>query len=407
MQQFNEIFLIPEFIIMQKITPEDPLSASADITAENIDKLRELFPELLTESGDGVAVNVDVLKSLVGDQTVTDADEKYGLSWHGKRMARQLALTPSTGTLRPCPEESVDWDNTQNVFIEGDNLEVLKLLQKSYANKVKMIYIDPPYNTGKDFVYKDNFKDNIANYKKLTGQTDEEGKKVTTNSETSGRFHTDWLNMIYPRLKLARNLLRKDGVIFISIDDSEVKNLKAVCDEVFGEENFVAQLIWEKIQTRKNSAKYYSESHDYILVYSKVKSQWDRNLTPRENDDTYGNIDNDPKGKWKLDRVYANNPYNADYTITSPTGEVFSRPQGKFWRYSEASIKRFIKEKKLVWNGKPGAYPNIKRYLSEVQGGLVPVTILDRKFAGDNGLASREQSQIMELDKVMDYPKPV
>ena len=213
---------------MQKITADSPEAKSPDLVAENIAKLRELFPELLTEGENGSSVNLDVLKSLVGDQTVTDADEKYGLNWHGKRKARQLALTPSTGTLRPCPEDSVDWDTTQNLMIEGDNLEVLKLLQKSYAGKVKMIYIDPPYNTGKDFVYPDNFKDNIKNYLELTGQTGEEGKKLTSNPESSGRFHTDWLNMMYPRLKLARNLLREDGVIFVSIDTGESANLRKV-----------------------------------------------------------------------------------------------------------------------------------------------------------------------------------
>jgi len=213
---------------MQKLTAADPETHSPDLVAENLAALRALFPELITEGPDGVAVNVDVLKSLVGDKTVTDAEEKYGLNWHGKRRARQLALTPSTGTLRPCPEESVDWDTTKNLMIEGDNLEVLKLLQKSYAGKVKLIYIDPPYNTGRDFVYPDNFQDNIKNYLELTGQTGEGGVKLSSNTEASGRFHTDWLNMMYPRLKLAHNLLRDDGVVFISIADHEVHNLRCV-----------------------------------------------------------------------------------------------------------------------------------------------------------------------------------
>jgi adenine-specific DNA-methyltransferase len=224
---------------MQKLTAADLETHSPDLVAENLAALQALFPELITEGPDGVAVNIDVLKALVGDKTVSDADEKYGLNWHGKRRARQLALTPSTGTLRPCPEDSVDWDTTQNLMIEGDNLEVLKLLQKSYAGKVKLIYIDPPYNTGKDFVYPDNFQDNIKNYLELTGQTGEGGRKLSSNTEASGRFHTDWLNMMYPRLKLARNLLREDGVIFISIDDSESDNLRKLCDEIFGSENFI------------------------------------------------------------------------------------------------------------------------------------------------------------------------
>ena len=260
---------------MNKITANDPVSRSPDVAAENLARLRALFPELVTEGANGVAVNLDVLKQLVGDKVVTDTDEKYGLNWHGKRRARQLALTPSTGTLRPCPEDSVDWETTQNLMIEGDNLEVLKLLQKSYAGKVKLIYIDPPYNTGKDFVYPDNFQDNIKNYLELTGQTGQGGKKLSSNTEASGRFHTDWLNMMYPRLKLARNLLREDGVIFVSINDAEVANLKALGVEVFGEENFVATLVWEK--GRKNDAKLVSVGHEYMLLFAKNKVWFQEN----------------------------------------------------------------------------------------------------------------------------------
>ncbi|MFZ4987334.1 MAG: site-specific DNA-methyltransferase, partial [Blastocatellia bacterium] len=242
---------------------------SPDLVADNLAKLKALFPQLVTEGPEGTAVNVDVLKQLVGDKTVTEADEKYGLSWHGKRRARQLALTPSTGTLRPCPEESVEWETTQNLMIEGDNLEVLKLLQKSYAGKVKLIYIDPPYNTGKDFVYPDDFRDNIRNYLELTGQV-ESGRKITSNTEASGRFHTDWLNMMYPRLKLARNLLRPDGAMFVSIGEDEVATLRKLCDEVFGEENFVATLVWDG--GRKNDSKKISLNHEYVLAYSRDAS---------------------------------------------------------------------------------------------------------------------------------------
>ena len=253
---------------MQKITADSPESKSPDLVAENIAKLKELFPELLTEGENGSSVNLDVLKSLVGDQTVTDAEEKYGLNWHGKRRARQLALTPSTGTLRSCPEDSVDWDTTQNLMIEGDNLEVLKLLQKSYAGKVKLIYIDPPYNTGKDFVYPDNFRDNIKNYLELTGQTGEGGNKLSSNSETSGRFHTDWLNMMYPRLKLARNLLREDGVILVSIGDEEVASLVTLLQDVFGEENLSANFVITRSEGG-GLAKQVVKGHDYLLVFAK------------------------------------------------------------------------------------------------------------------------------------------
>ena len=253
---------------MKKIILNDPETRSADIVAANLATLRALFPELVTEGPGGVAVNVDVLKQLVGDRAVTDDEEKYGLHWHGKRRARQLALTPSTGTLRPCPEDSVDWDTTQNLMIEGDNLEVLKLLQKSYAGKVKLIYIDPPYNTGKDFVYPDNFQDNIKNYLELTGQTGEDGKKLSSNTEASGRFHTDWLNMMYPRLKLARNLLRDDGVIFVSTDDHESDNLRKVCAEVFGEENFIAQFVWNTEGHTDNQFDV-KVSHEYVLLFAR------------------------------------------------------------------------------------------------------------------------------------------
>jgi adenine-specific DNA-methyltransferase len=256
---------------MQKLTATDPETRSPDFVAENIARLQALFPELLTEGKEGIAVNLDVLKQLVGDKTVKDSEEKYGLNWHGKRMARQIALKPSTGTLRPCPEESVDWDTTRNLMIEGDNLEVLKLMQKSYAGKVKLIYIDPPYNTGKDFVYPDNFQDNLRNYLELTGQVGEGGQKLTSNTESSGRFHTDWLNMMYPRLKLARNLLRDDGVIFVSIDDNEVHALRMLLNDVFGEENFVASIIWKKMDSpsRNSEERAVSNYHEYLLVHAR------------------------------------------------------------------------------------------------------------------------------------------
>ena len=243
---------------MQKLTGQ-----SVDIVSENIDQLKTLFPEAVTEG----KIDFETLKQLLGD-AVEEREEKYGLNWHGKRRARQLALTPSTGTLRPCPEESVDWDTTQNLMIEGDNLEVLKLLQKSYAGKVKLIYIDPPYNTGKDFVYPDNFQDNIKNYLELTGQV-EGGAKISSNTEASGRFHTDWLNMMYPRLKLARNLLRNDGVLFISCDNSEVHNLKQLLCDIFGEENIVGIIANINNPKGRSDDKFIATSHEYLVVVSK------------------------------------------------------------------------------------------------------------------------------------------
>ena len=256
---------------MQKITVDDPETRSADLVAENIDQLKALFPEVFIED----KVDFQVLKQLLGS-AVDEREEKYGLNWHGKRQARQLALTPSTGTLRPCPEDSVDWETTQNLMIEGDNLEVLKLLQKSYAGKVKLIYIDPPYNTGNDFIYKDDYKDNIQNYLGVTGQIDGENQKMSSNTEASGRFHTDWLNMIYPRLRLAKSLLSRDGFIFISIDNNEVQHLKSICSEIFGEENFRNMIVVRRgvknVQSQFDNISNLSSGHEYILCFSKDTS---------------------------------------------------------------------------------------------------------------------------------------
>ncbi|SFN69173.1 site-specific DNA-methyltransferase [Xenorhabdus japonica] len=250
---------------IEKITLNDPESKSTDITQKNIDQLKQLFPEVFSES----KIDFDALKAVLGE-AIDDSDERYNFTWHGKARARQIAQTPSTGTLRPCKEESVNWDTTENLFIEGDNLEVLKILQKSYHKKVKMIYIDPPYNTGNDFIYKDNFHDNIRNYQVLTGQVNSQGKPFSTNSDTSGRYHTDWLNMLYPRLKLARNLLSDGGIIFISIDEHEVVNLSNLCNEIFGEDNFVERFIWKSGRT---SASTFTREHEYILAYAKDISQ--------------------------------------------------------------------------------------------------------------------------------------
>lgn len=246
---------------MKKLTVNDPEAQSADIVSNNLSQLQSLFPEAFAEG----KIHFDVLRQLLGE-AVDEADEKYGLNWHGKRRARQIALTPTTGTLRPCSGESVDWDTTQNLMIEGDNLEVLKLLQKSYAGKVKLIYIDPPYNTGKDFVYPDNFRDSISNYLELTGQV-EGGARQTANTESSGRFHTDWLNMMYPRLKLAKSLLTRDGAIFVSCDEAEQPRLRIAMEEIFGQENFIADMVWAA--GRKNDSRLISISHEYIVCYAR------------------------------------------------------------------------------------------------------------------------------------------
>lgn len=400
---------------MQKIEANSPEAQTADILADNLAQLKALFPELITEGASGPAINVDVLKALVGDQFVTDADEKYGLNWHGKKKARQIALTPSTGTLRPCPEESVEWDATQNLMIEGDNLEVLKLLQKSYGNKgglVKLIYIDPPYNTGKDFVYPDNFQDNIKNYLELTGQT-KDGAKVSTNTDASGRFHTDWLNMIYPRLKLAKNLLRDDGVVFVSIADHEIHNLRAVMNEIFGEENFVAAVIWQKVFSPKNSARHFSEDHDYIVVYAKNAETWTPRLLPRteEMEARYANPDNDLRGPWTSGDLSARNFYGeGTYAVTCPSGRVIDGPPpGTYWRVSKAKFAELDMDRRIWWGADGGNMPRLKRFLSEVKSGRVPQTLWTYEEVGHTQEAKKELIATVNFpnsDVVFDTPKP-
>ena len=378
-----------------------------DIVAENVGKLKELFPEAFTEG----KVDFDALKEVLGT-FVDDRDERYSFTWNGKSKARMIAQAPSTGTLRPCKEESVDWDTTQNIFIEGDNLEVLKLLQKSYNKKVKMIYIDPPYNTGSEFIYPDKWQDNLDTYLRFTKQVDDEGFKISANAESGGRYHTNWLNMIYPRLKLARNLLRDDGAIFVSIDDHEGHNLRQVMDEVFGSENFVDTVIWQKIFTVKNSAKYFSAMHDYVVVYARAKDQWERNLLPRpaELDASYTNPDNDSRGPWTTNAVQARNYYGQGlYEIISPTGETFTPPPGTYWRVSRESFNKLDADGRIWW-GKDGTNtPRIKKFLSEAKQGVVPSTLWLHADVGTNAEAKKELLERVQFKKpetVFDTPKP-
>jgi len=384
---------------------------SADLVADNIDRLKALFPELITEGADGVSINVDVLKALVGDKTVTDTDEKYGLNWHGKRRARQLALTPGNGTLRPCPDESVDWAGTQNLMIEGDNLEVLKLLQKSYAGKVKLIYIDPPYNTGKDFVYPDNFQDNIKNYLELTGQV-EGGQKISSNSEAGGRFHTDWLNMMYPRLKLARNLLRDDGVIFITIDDTETSNLRIVLDDIFGAENFAASICWKK-RSSPDARDTIGSIHDWILCYVKnaqiIKTAIGKMPFSEVRVDAYSNPDNDPRGDWAsvdMTGMTGRATKGQFFSVTLPSGRVISPPEGRSWGLAEQTFNELIADNR-IWFGKNGNnVPRIKKFLHESDGQVVP-SIWDMADVGSNDEAKKDTNQLMGQPDVFDTPKPV
>lgn len=393
---------------MKKVELED--GQSADIVSENISKLRELFPDAFSERG----VNFDTLRQLLGDASVLDeGEEKYGLNWHGKKKARQIALTPSTGTLLPCSEESVDWDNTQNLFIEGDNLEVLKLLQKSYANKVKMIYIDPPYNTGKEFIYPDRFQENLDTYLKYTGQVDDEGMKFSSNTETGGRKHTNWLNMIYPRLKLAKSLLTNDGVIFISIDDNEQSRLKGVCDDIYGEENFIGVFVWEKRKTRENR-KEVSVRHDYILAYSKSSETGVNSigLMPMTQDalDRYKNPDNDPRGVWTSVPAIAQAGHgtkNQFYTLTTPSGREVDPPSGSCWRYTQVKMNEAIDDNR-IWFGSDGnGVPRIKKFLTEGRDGLTPETMWWADDVGTNDSAKRELVKLFDGKSVFDTPKPV
>jgi len=399
---------------MKKIDADDPMGRSADVAGDNFQRLRELFPEAFSEGH----LDMQILRQLVGDLVVdepTDAslpDEKYGLNWKGKRRARQLALTPSLGTLRPCPDESVDWDTTKNLMIEGDNLEVLKLLQKSFSGKVKLIYIDPPYNTGKDFVYPDNFHDNIRNYLELTGQVDGEGRRLTSNPESSGRFHTDWLNMMYPRLKLARNLLRDDGVLFMSLDDVEIGNARLLLDEVFGPENLGAQIVWKK-RSSPDARDSIGSVHDYLLCYIKnrefIKDALGKLPLSQDRVGAYANPDNDPRGDWaSVDMTGMTGRATKDqyFNIALPSGRIIRPPEGRSWGLAERTFIELRKDNR-IWFGRDGNnIPRIKKFLGESDGQVIP-SLWDSADSGSNDEGKKEINSLMGQPDVFDTPKPV
>ncbi len=377
---------------------------SANIVADNIEILKQLFPTIVKEGN----IDLNELKALLGEN-VEDKDEYYRFTWAGKSEARLEANKPTTATLRPNKKESKDWDTTGNIFIEGDNLEVLKLLQKSYANKIKMIYIDPPYNTGKDFVYKDNYTDNLGNYLEITGQVDESGKKLNTNTESDGRYHSNWLNMMYPRLRLARNLMTDDGVIFISIDDNEVHNLRKACDEVFGEDNFIANIIWKKKYSVANDAKYLSTSHDHIMLYSKNKQFCKLGLLSRTEDQLayYKNPDNDPRGVWQSTSLSVSRLTEKDiYPIQSPSGLIFYPPMGSAWRFSKDKLQELISDGRIYFGEDGKNTPRQKRFLSEVQQGITPSTVWDFSEVGHTDEGKKETTKLFN-SAVFDYPKPI
>ena len=396
-----------------------------DIVNTNIEMIGKLFPNCLTErvvgkdkNGKdiiGTGIDFDKLRLELSKDIVEGAQERYQFTWPGKREAIRIANTPSNMTLRPDRESSVDFDNTGNLYIEGDNLEVLKLLREDYLGKVKMIYIDPPYNTGNDFVYEDDFSQTAGEFRDKSGMFDEDGNMILqnyeVNSESNGRFHTDWLNMIYPRLKVAKDLLTEDGVIFISIDDNEVENLRKVCDEVFGERNFIAQLIWERAYSPKNDARFISNSHDYVIMFAKNIDNFVIGRLERtdEANARYQNPDNDPRGVWKPSDLSVKT-YNAecDYPITTPTGRIIEPPAGRCWRLSKKAFFERLQDNR-IWFGNDGnSVPCIKRFLTELKfDGMAPTSILFYKEVGHSQEGAKEVVSLFGDKGVFDGPKPV
>ena len=380
---------------------------------DNIKKIGALFPNCVTErkNADGeveYAIDFDMLKQELSSVVVEGKEERYQFTWPDKKKSILAANAPISDTLRPCREESVDFDNTQNLYIEGDNLAVLKLLQETYLGKIKMIYIDPPYNTGNDFVYNDDFAESAEEYLAHSGQFDEEGNRLVANTESNGRFHTDWLNMIYPRLKLAKDLLAEDGVIFISIDDNEKDNMKKICDEILGESNFFSCVSWHRNYASANDSKTFSNVIDYVLIYQK-SSLFVRNLLPRteKQNALYKYDSNDGKGRWRSDNLSVRT-YSAsyDYPITNPnTGVVYNPPSGRSWITNKETMQRWIQENRVFFGQKGDGAPQLKRYLSEVQDGVVPTTYWSYDDCGHNDEARKEVKELFEKPP-FDSPKP-
>jgi len=390
---------------------------SPNLTQENIAHIRALFPDCVTEAKDEsgkikLAVDFDQLKQELSESIVEGPQERYHLNWPGKREALLTANAPIAKTLRPCPEESVDFDTTKNLFIEGDNLDALKLLQETYLGKVKMIYIDPPYNTGNDFVYKDDFAENAEEFLRRSNQMDEFGNHLAANTEANGRFHSDWLSMIYPRLKLTRSLLQDDGVIFISNDDIEVHNMRKVCDEIFGEDNFIANFIWEK-RTNRENRKVVSYRHDNVSCYckSKVEARTLKQLPMNEKAlANYKNPDNDPRGLWKSDPATAQAGHgtkNQFYDLVAPNGRIHKLESGRCWLYTKPVMDEAIKGNR-IWFGKGGnGVPRVKTYLEAKERGLTPESILFSKDVSTNEAAKNNLKLLFDGVAVFETPKPV
>lgn len=384
--------------------PERLALRSRDLAADRIAQLRQLFPEVFRED----AIDFDALRRSLGDW-VEPERERFGLTWPGKANCMRIIQQPSVGTLIPNREQSLDSKNTQNVVIEGDNLEVLKLLQNSYHAKVKMIYIDPPYNTGNNYIYPDNYTEPLNDYLRYTGQIDDKGKKQTTNGESSGRYHSNWLNMMHPRLFLARNLLGEDGVIFISIDDSESDNLRLLGDEIFGEENFVAQIVWQKKYGPANDAKHFSETHDYILVYARSLENWRPNLLDRSDEQLsdYKNPDHDPRGAWRASDLSVRTMSQGNvYDIELPSGERVRPPASRSWVVTRERYQELLADNRISFGSTGTGRPMLKRFLADVKAGITPQTWWPREFAGDNKIARYEIKDLFP-DNVFDTPKPI
>lgn len=386
----------------EPISPPGP-----DFPENRAAQIRQLVPEAVTEG----KIDFEKLRAALGDE-IDERPERFSFTWAGKRNAILELQKPTWGTLVPAKNESINFDTTQNVFIEGENLEVLKLLYKSYFGRVKLIYIDPPYNTGNDFVYPDDFADPKEAYLKLTGQKDAEGNLLTSNPETGGRYHSAWLSMMYPRLFLARQLLRDDGVIFVSIDDHEVHNLRLLMNEIFGEENFVATVIWQKVFAPKNTARHLSEDHDYVVIYARNKAEWIPTLLPRtdEVNSRYENLDKDPRGVWSSSDLTARNYYSeGQYEVVSPTGRKFHPSVGNYWRVKKAKFQELDADKRVWWGEHGDSMPRLKRFLTEVKQGLVPQTLWTFDEVGHTQEAKKELVEFVKFentDNVFDTVKP-
>ena len=390
---------------------------SSNGVEDNITKIAQLFPDCVTETVDERSgqpkhlIDFEKLKQNLSDSVMSERAERYQFTWPDKSKAILLANSPINATLRPCREDSVDFDNTQNLYIEGDNLDVLKCLKETYLHKVKMIYIDPPYNTGNDFVYEDDFAQSSEEYLANSEQFDEQGNRMFTNAESNGRFHTDWLNMIYPRLKVARDLLTDDGVIFISIDDNEAKNLKNISDEIFGERNFLAQIVWERAFAPINLMKHFSPSHDYIICYAKniEKAICHGIERSKEANDRYSNPDNDPRGVWSSSDISVGPAIQENiYTITTPSGREVEPPAGRSWRLSRNAFRKRLRDNR-IWFGPDGdGVPRIKRFLSELRKtGITPMTIWKHNEVEHSQAATQKLAKLFDGKKYFDYPKPV